>query len=101
MVQIMTVIESTAENLPMTLKEEADREVHPMITEIEIETDDTTEAVTEIETGTIIDLDEDQEAQRLDGKGRKGRLVTGTDIVTMIGTVIGTGFSEWFYTLFF
>lgn len=90
---VMTANGIIEENHLMTLKVEADQGAQSMTTETGIVTED----IIEVEIGieTIIDLGEDQEATNLDGKERRGRVVTGTDIVTMIGTVIGIGFSEW------
>lgn len=86
MIQIMIVTGNIEENLHMISKEEVGQEVQIMIIEIGIVTEDITEAVIEIET--IIGSEEDHEVMNLDGKEMRGKVVTGTDIVTMIETVI-------------
>jgi len=88
MVLIMIVTENIGENHPMIMKGKVDLEVQNM----SIETGNVKEDIIEgeIEIGTITELEEGHEAMNLDGKGRKGNVVRGTetDIVKKIETVI-------------
>lgn len=88
------MIENIVENLH--LKKKAGQEVHRMTIEIENATEGIIVLAKEIGKEITIAPDVDRGVMIVDGKGMKERLVTERDIATMIGKVIGTGFSEWF-----